>query len=105
MPLFVKSKKEGKNESIPCIKCHFSSLTIESNGIPENAITEFNVGSYKDIMAGADAGTEPIVDTDDPEKSLLLQRLIGEGDDLEENDGRMPYGGTVLYKETNCYSP
>ena len=89
----MKSRKGGKNESIPCIKCHFTSLTIESNGIPENAITEFNVGSYKDIMAGADAGTEPIVDTDDPEKSLLLQRLIGEGDDLEENDGRMPYKG------------
>ena len=98
LPLFVKSRKVGKNESFPCIKCHFTSLTIESNGIPENALTEFSMGSYKDIIAGADAGTEPIVDTDDPEKSLLLQRLIGEGDDLEDTDGRMPYGGPFLPK-------
>ena len=46
LPLFVKPKKKGKTESIPCIRCHFSSLTIESNGIPENAMTEFSMGSY-----------------------------------------------------------
>ncbi len=99
LPLFVKSRKVGKNESFSCIKCHFTSLTIESNGVPENATDEFSMGSYKDIMAGADAGTEPIIDTDDPEKSLLLQRLKGEGDDLEENDGRMPYGGPFFTKK------
>ncbi|HEY4481659.1 MAG TPA: hypothetical protein VI489_02290, partial [Candidatus Brocadiaceae bacterium] len=75
LPLFTKARKKGKTESFPCIKCHFSSLTIESSGVPENAMTEFNMGSYKDIIAGADAGTEPIIDTDDPDKSLLLQRL------------------------------
>src|SRR3990172_10719476 len=99
LPLFTKARKKGKTESFPCIKCHFTSLTIESNGVPENAMTEFSMGSYKDIMAGADAGTEPIVDTDDPENSLLLQRLIGEGDDLEDTDGRMPYGGPFFSKK------
>lgn len=99
LPLFVRSKKKGKSESIPCIKCHFSSLTIESNGIPENALTELSLGSYKDIMAGADAGTEPIIDTDNPEKSLLLQRLEGEGEDLGMYDGRMPYGGPFFTKK------
>lgn len=99
LPLFVKSRKVGKQESIPCIKCHFTSLTIESNGVPENAMAEFTMGSYKDIIAGADAGTEPVIDTDDPDKSLLLQRLKGEGDDLEDTDGRMPYGGPFFTKK------
>src|SRR3990167_5194352 len=99
LPLFTKARKKGKAESIPCIKCHFTSLTIESNGVPENAMTEFSMGSYKDIIAGADAGTEPIVDTADPDKSLLLQRLKGEGYDLEDTDGRMPYGGPFFNKK------
>ncbi|MEP9410077.1 MAG: hypothetical protein HRF42_01500 [Candidatus Brocadia sp.] len=99
LPLLVKPKKKGKSESIPCIKCHFSSLTIEGHGIPENALTEFNIGSYKDIMAGADAGTEPIIDTDEPEKSLLLQRLEGEGEDMGVYDARMPYGGPFFTKK------
>lgn len=99
LPLFVKPKKKGQSESTPCITCHFSNLTIESHGIPENALTELSMGSYKDIMAGADAGIEPIIDTDDPEKSLLLQRLEGEGDDLGAYDGRMPYGGPFFTKK------
>lgn len=99
LPLFTKSKKKGKSESIPCITCHFSNLTIENSGIPENALTELSMGSYKDIMAGADAGTEPIIDTDNPEDSLLLQRLVGEGDDLDAYDGRMPYGGPFFSKK------
>ncbi|MEB2308792.1 MAG: hypothetical protein OZ917_05760 [Candidatus Brocadiaceae bacterium] len=99
LPLFVKPKKQGKSLSIPCIKCHFSSLTRESNGIPENAIAELSMGSYKDIIAGAEAGTEPIIDTNDPKKSLLLQRLEGEGEDLGLYDGRMPYGGPFFTKK------
>lgn len=97
MPLFVKPKKKGKSESIPCIKCHFSRLTIESHGIPENAMAELSMSSYEDIVAGADAGTEPIIDTDNPEKNLLLQRL--EGEDLDVYDGRMPYGGPFFSKK------
>lgn len=99
LPLFVKAGKVGKAESIPCIKCHFTSFTRESNSVPENAMTEFSMGSYKDIMAGADAGTEPIVDTEDPESSLLLQRLKGEGDDMEDNAARMPYGGPFFTRK------
>ncbi len=99
LPLFVKPKKKGKSKSIPCIKCHFSSLTIESHGIPENAVDELSMGSYKDIIAGADAGTEIIVDTEDPEKSLLLQSLEGEGEDMGEYDARMPYGGPFFSKK------
>ncbi|GEM_PF-1727008 len=99
LPLFTKPRKSGKTESISCIKCHFSSLTIESNGILENAFAEFSMGSYKDIVGGADAGTEPVIDTDAPDNSLLLQRLRGEGDDLEDTDGRMPYGGPFFSKK------
>lgn len=96
LPLFVKENKVGSSKSTTCIKCHFSSLTIESDGIPENAFAEFSMGSFKDIMAGADAGTEPIIDTDDPDGSLLLQRLTGKG--LEKGESRMPYGGPFFQK-------
>ncbi len=97
LPLFTKKVKVGSQETTPCVRCHFSSLTIEGNSIPENASAEFSMGSYKDIMAGADAGTESIVDTDEPEESLLLKRLTGKG--LEAYDGRMPYGGPFFTKK------
>ncbi len=99
LPLFVKPNRKGKSNAIQCITCHFSNLTNGSNGVPENALAELSLGSYKDIMAGADAGTEPIIDTENPEKSLLLQRLKGEGGDLGPNDARMPYGGPFFSKK------
>ncbi|HQU31779.1 MAG: hypothetical protein HRU72_05210 [Planctomycetia bacterium] len=99
LPLFVKAKSKGTSKPIACVRCHFTNLTIASNGIPENAKAELSMGSYKDIIAGAEAGTEPIIDTNDPKKSLLLQRLEGEGDNMGVYDGRMPYGGPFFTKK------
>ncbi|GJQ48269.1 putative (diheme) protein [Candidatus Kuenenia stuttgartiensis] len=98
LPLFTEPQKRGGEESVVCVRCHFTSLTIESSGIQENAFAEFSLGSYADIMAGADAGTEPIIDIEDPDISLLLQRLEGKGDDMAAGDARMPYGGPFFKK-------
>lgn len=94
LPLFVKPKKQGKLQSIPCIHCHFSSLSIANDGIPENAWHQLGMGSYRDIMAGADGGIVQIIDTENPSESELLVVLEGEGD-----ESRMPYGGPFFSKK------